>query len=263
MPPKPKKPISCERCRNFTGSSFWYRFSCAKGHTQDEPEHDYALQRKSCADYDEATRAELICILRRSVFAGGEAIQRDASTVKRTATTLRRLVHEEQLGQYLTTTELDHCKAVLGALDQLVPDLNKAAKMAEKYHADQVRSYQDKRQQDMIDLVATLLPDQGMEDYLLCAADLYAFGRKWRGPDEQRPALTLYDSDALPRLAAAFVKSPNPAMARQVAIELGEALDQLKVADLGRQRGGMKDFLEYRKFLAMTRQVVNGSGGLP
>lgn len=71
-------------------------------------------------------------------------------------------MHEDQLGQYLTAAELDHVKAVLATLDHLVPDLNKAAKMAEKYHVDKVQAYQDKRQQDILDLVATLLPGLGM-----------------------------------------------------------------------------------------------------
>lgn len=266
---KAKTPvrIDCERCRHFTGQAFWLKFACAKGHTETDPEHDYLLYRKVCADYSEASRAELIFMRRKSTFAGGEAMKRDALQVKRTATTLRNLTAEEALGQYLTAAELEHFRAAIAALDGLAPDLTRAATMGERYRDDHQKAWQAKHEEAMLRLVAEALQDGSPDAVMGMVDDLRDFSRNWRstpaelGDTPQRASVAIYQGDAILRALAACRKAPIPANVRALSVELGEQIERMRQGDR-RNTGGWADFIEYRRFLALQRKLVASASPL-
>lgn len=259
--PKPPTRIDCDRCRHFTGNAFWLRFDCAKGHSEKDPEHNYLLYRKTCSDYSEASRAELIFMRRKSTFAGGEAMKRDALQVKRTATTLRKLTTEESLGQYLTAAELEHFRAAIAALDGLAPDLTRAAKMGDKHREDHHKAWKAKHEEEVQRLVAEALPDATPDVLMAMVEDLRDFCRNWRstpttpGGEARGAMVGIYQGDAILRALAACRKASIPANIRALTIELGELIEQMRQADR-RNTGGWIDFLEYRRFLAMQRKLV-------
>lgn len=257
---KAKMParIDCERCRHFTGQAFWLKFACAKGHTEKDPEHDYLLYRKLCSDYSEAERAELIFMRRKSTFAGGEGMRRDALQVKRTATTLRNLTGENALGQYLSAAELEHFRAAIAALDGLAPDLTRAAKMGEQYKEDHQKAWQARREEEMLRLVAETLPDSLPDAVMRTVDDLWNFSRNWRstpiepGDTPLGASVAIYQGDAILRALAACRKASTLANVRALTVELGEQIERMRQGDR-RNTGGWADFVEYRRKLAAAR----------
>ncbi|MCK9987552.1 MAG: hypothetical protein AzoDbin1_04024 [Azoarcus sp.] len=261
---KAPAPIDCERCRNFTGNAFWLRFACAKGHTDKDEAHYYGLQRRDCADYDQASRAELIFMRRKSSFSGGEAMLKDARTVKRTATTLRNLVEENALGQYLEAKELEHFRAAIGALDALAPDLTRAAKLGERYKAEQLARMQARHEEAMLRLVAEALPNSGGDAVIAVVEDLHQFSRNWRstpaepGDQPMHAAVRIYEGDSILRALAACRKAPTPAALKTLTVELGEQIERMRQGDRPNS-GGWRDFIGYRKYLTLQRQMVSGA----
>lgn len=262
---KHSSPIDCERCRNFAGNAFWLRFACTKGYTDKDEAHYLSLQRRSCADYDPASRAELIFSRRKSSFSGGELMMKDAKTVKRTATTLRNLINEEALGHYLSAKELEHFRAAIGALDALAPDLTRAAKLGDQYQAQQHALYKARHEEAMQRLVAEKLPDATPETLMQVVDDLHRFSRNWRGTPSSpgaepvRAAVYLSEGDAILRALAACRKALTPASLKALTVELGALVEQMCDRDFVRiDTGGWRDFLQYRKTLAVQRAIVEG-----
>lgn len=261
---KPPSSIDCERCRNFTGSALWLRFACAKGYTDKDEVHLYGLHRRSCADFDQASRAELIYMRRKSTFSGGEAMKLDALKVKRAATTLRNLIAESALGQYLDSNELEHFRAAIGALDALAPDLTRASKLGEKYKAEHLARTQARHEEAMLRLVAEVLPDTGAAAVIRVVEDLHQFSRNWRntpsepGDQPMHAAVRIYEGDSILRALAACRKATTPATLKTLTVELGEQIERMRQGDR-LNTGGWRDFIAYRQYLALQRKVVEGA----
>ena len=242
--------IECETCRHFTGSTVLLSFGCAKS-----PDRHTTLTRKECNDFSKATRAELMVMRSKFISSAGAQFKSDATQVKRTLTSLANLTSENGLGRYLSARELDQAKAVQAALSSLVPDLKKAAKLAEARQTAERNRVELHNAERMRTAINKLAPGATPEELLGIFDELRVFTTTWRSPtalntrgESAGAAVSLWDSDALVVAAKHYRAAPSSAALDAFVVALGEFLEQLNLADRADvAAGGLRDFLAFRK----------------
>lgn len=260
------KFVDCEACKHFSGLSYTLRFGCEAGHQESEPERISTFLRQSCKDFKQATKAELIAQQHRHDWDGEARIKSTLSQVKRQATSLENLLKEHALGCYLTTKERAGAQQTVELLRKLTPDLTQAARLAAAAEKKRRAEREQRENQLVHQLLAELFPGANSADLLAAFADLRAFSKNWTHPTKLdrngRPAgasVGVYDSDAITTKAQAYQQSATPANLDAFSRELADVLFRMQIADRAGAPGGVKDFLEYRKFLAMKRGLVPDS----
>lgn len=143
------KPATCEDCRNFSGSAFFFRFGCSKGH---EADSSYSLNRQDCADRSNFTREEQIFRrFQHAPWSGEKELKNKKSAVLRTETSLRKALTEFE--KVLTSDQAKAIREAASAFDQLSRDIELAGKLLGDYRV-QEEARLKRQQEERLDRIA-------------------------------------------------------------------------------------------------------------
>lgn len=226
---------NCLKCRKFTGNASFWRFGCSAGHTDKEDAALGFARRSSCPDYDQATRAELIAGADPATWSDGTPLKRQASNVKRLASSLAGLAHENVLGQFLTDAERRHLIETITILNGLKPDLDRASRLVSARHKEMTAKMRQKRAQEARELVERAVAQDGFKNRSELAESLHRFCA----------------SHAYSGSTGEIERQSGPSGSEEaLVVAIAEAIEQLHRADRYEEAGGWSAFIAWRRACA-------------
>ncbi|MYM92417.1 hypothetical protein [Duganella vulcania] len=226
--PKPVR-INCENCRHFTGSAFWHKFDCGKGH---EREESWSFMREACADNAPLRRDELIFKRFKLFWSGGEQkLKNKKAVVRRTSTNLRAAMTEFE--KVLDAEQVAAIKAAANAFDRLGDDIGRAAQLAKQYEEDQKAELARKRQAQLDAIAAGYLGIAGDIKVLEIARDMEAFigreGRAWYKPlsGDKQGYIPIYEGNISSEIRV-YEMNPSAKNLHALRTRFAECLEELQ-----------------------------------
>jgi hypothetical protein len=173
------KPATCEDCRNFTGSAFFFRFGCSKGH---QPDYSYTMNREKCTDRSSFTREEQIFRrFQHAPWSGEKELKNKKTAVLRTETSLRKALTEFE--KVLTSDQAKAIRDAASAFSQLSRDIEVAGKLLNDYREKEIVRQRQQEAEKYDKIAADYFGSADDAAVLAVAEDLAVLysdhGREW------------------------------------------------------------------------------------